>query len=124
MKDSIPVPSTPSTKLGIKETKEVLVAVNELTIVILVLILDGLQFYKDIKELFNYIKDNKDFRDKFAAAVDNVQLVPAEVRDIDATEIIELAGSQLAFLPKLLAAIKEGKKRAADAEVPGSDSGG
>ena len=111
--------TTPSTKLGIKETKEVLVAVNELTIVILILILDGLQFFKDIKELFNHIKEDADFRDKFALAVDNIKMVPAEVKDIDAYEIIELAGSQLAFLPKLLAAIKEGKERADTADDPG-----
>ena len=109
-------------KLGIKETKEVVVAVNELAIILLILILDGLQFFKDIRDLINHIKDNEDFRNKIQDAVDGIKMVPAEVKDIDSTERVELVGVQIPYLPKILAAIKTGREKAAAAEVPG-DSG-
>jgi len=98
---AVPVP-----KLGIDETKEVLVAVNQIAIFLLLILLDGLQVFKDVRAIIAKLKDDDDFRIVLQNAVDNIKAVPAEVRDLDAGEIIQLSGIQLEYLPKILAAVK------------------
>lgn len=93
-------------KLGIDETKEVLVAVNELGIFLLTILIDGLQVYKDVKAIIEKIKDDEEFRAKIQAAVDNIKAVRAEVGDLDASEGVILAGVQLSYVPKVLEALK------------------
>jgi len=97
---------------GIKETKEALVGVNELSVFLAVRFADGVDL-GDLKALWDKWSDDKDFQDKMKAAADNVSRVKAEVKDIDAGEGLELVNVQLDYLPKLLEAFKKPEEPAA-----------
>lgn len=112
-------PVTAPEKLGIKETREVLKALNNLTIFLLSILLDGLQLYKDGKAIIVKLKDDDEFRRVIQDAIDNIQAVPAEIKDLDASEGITLAGDQLAFLPMIFKAISEAPRNSGDAKEPG-----
>ena len=92
---------------GIKETKELLVGVNELSIFLISRLRDGLDtgdfvaFYKKITE------DDK-FVDFMKVAYQDIGKVPEELGDIDLFEGFELSKLQLEYVPKILEAL--GKK--------------
>ena len=91
--------------LGIKETKEVVVGVNELAIELVKHFKDGVQF-TDALGLIETLKTNEDFKAKLVAAYENIQAVPAEVKDISLVEGMELVMVQAAYLPKIIEAAK------------------
>lgn len=107
-----PVPALE--KLGIKETREVLKALNNLTIFLLSILIDGLQLYKDGKAIISKLKNDDEFTKVIQDAIDNIQAVPAEMKDLDASEVIILAGDQLMFLPQIFKAIKEAPRKDPD----------
>ena len=106
MNDTLMTNEEPVEKLGIKETKEVLIALNEIGLVVYPIVKDGVQVYDDMKALIEAILSNSDFRQAIADAVDKVMDVPAEISDIDLQEGIELIGTQLEYLKKLVDVLK------------------
>ncbi len=93
-------------KLGIEETREVLVAVNELSIFLIGIVMDGIQVFDDGRAIIDKLRNDDVFRVKIQAAIDNVRAVPAEIRDLDAAEGILLGGVQLSYVPKILQALR------------------
>ena len=93
-------------KEGIKETKECLVAINEVGLVVAHLVKDGLQA-EDAIGFYNEIIANDKMKAVIAAAYENYQAIPKEILDIDLGEGCELAKCQVEYLPKYLAEIKK-----------------
>jgi hypothetical protein len=92
--------------LPIKETEEALVAVNALSILLIKLFRDGIQF-SDFTELYSKIMADDEFRGRMKEAYQGIQNVPAELRDLDLEETIKLTSLQLKFLPEIIDAIKK-----------------
>lgn len=92
---------------GIKETKEALVGLNELALVLLVAFKDGVQIGADASAIWNKFSTDPMFAAKLSAAYDGFKAIPEEVKDIDAMEGIELAKVQLDYVPQFVAAMKK-----------------
>jgi hypothetical protein len=91
---------------GIQETQEVLVATNELALVVVKHVKDGVQI-GDIGAVVGELISNVQFREALTKAVQNVAQVPAEIKDIDFAEGLELAKLQIAYIPKFVEALKK-----------------
>lgn len=91
--------------VGIKETKELVIGLNELVLALLPILKDGVQL-SDAMALYAKINSDEAFRAAVLNAVDKIAQVPSEASELDLNEAIELASVQLGFLPKIVAAVK------------------
>ncbi len=92
-------------KHGIKETKELVDGLLELSLCLIGVFKDGAQL-QDAMELWNKIGKDEILKVKFQNAFDGYKKIPAEVKDMDAFEGVELASVLLAFVPRLLGELK------------------
>jgi hypothetical protein len=92
--------------LGIQETKEVLIASNELTLVVIKHVKDGIAV-SDIPAIVSELIASDSFKLALVDAITGITNVPAEIKDIDFVEGMELAKVQLGYVPKLLEALKK-----------------
>lgn len=90
--------------MGIKESKEALVGVNELSMVLIELLKDGAQF-SDASALIMKLQD-PEIMGKLNAALSGLKQVPGEIKDLDLQEGIELAMLQASYVPKILEKLK------------------
>lgn len=88
-------------QLGVKETKEALIGVNEVSLCLAEKFKDGVQV-TDFTEFYAKVTADEEFKNKVKAAYDNYKAIPDEVKDIDAGEGIELAVVQLDYAPKFI----------------------
>jgi hypothetical protein len=93
--------------MEIKETKEAMVGLNEVTILLAKQLKDGLQVSQDIAAVVGELLANPELKDKLAEAAKGIQQVPAELKDLSVAEGIQLVMVQVDYLPKLLAAFKK-----------------
>ena len=93
-------------KLDVKESREALVAINQLSVLLIKQFKDGIQM-ADFMELYAKILADPEVKAKMMAAYEGVSKIPAEMKDIDLKEIIELSSLQLSFLPEIIDAIKK-----------------
>jgi hypothetical protein len=91
---------------GVKETKEVLVAVFKVAPILVKQFKDGVQA-QDFAELYMKIMSDAALKDAILKAYENYKLVGEEVKDLDAAEVIELL---IAVLPEIKALLSELKK--------------
>lgn len=87
---------------GIQETKEVLQALNMLSI-------DLIKLFKKhagVAEFGAALLGDAELKDALMKAYDNVAKVPAELGDIQFAELIELGLEEAKAVPALLAALK------------------
>ena len=82
-------------------------AANEITILLITLLKDGFQVYKDFSAIFSKIREDESFRNVLKEAYTGIGKVPAEMGDLDMGEIVQLVGTQTGYLPRLLEAIKK-----------------
>jgi hypothetical protein len=94
-------------KHGIKETKEALIGVNEVSLELAKKFKDGVQV-SDFTEFYSKLTSDADFKAKVHAAYDNYKAIPDEVKDIDGGEGLELAVVQLDYTPKFLDVFAKG----------------
>lgn len=92
--------------LGIQEVKDVLVALNEVGIFLASRLKDGAGV-DDVVALVTKLSTDDEFKLIIAAAVAAMKHVPAELKDLDLVEGVELAQLQLSYLPKIIAAAKK-----------------
>lgn len=88
-------------KKGIKETKEVLIALNELSLFIIERAKDGVGF-DDAIALFGH----SELKGKLLQAFDGVKDVKAELDNLSLEEGLELGQVQISYVPKIVAAVK------------------
>lgn len=92
--------------VGIQETKEALEAVGALGAVLAVHLKDGFQAGKDVPAIAADLFLKPDVREAMQRAGDGIQNVPAEMKDIDAAEAMELAQVGISTVKEILTALK------------------
>jgi len=93
-------------KQGIKEVKELMMAVNALAVELIKVFKDGIQA-SDAAALIGVISGNPELQAKLMAAWSGIGSVPAEVKDLDVAEGIELVVMQAQQIPAILDALKK-----------------
>lgn len=93
-------------KHGIKETSEVLVALNELTVVLAKLLKDGVQM-TDLNELISLIVLNPEFRSRMQLAFENAKACTEEIKDLSIVEGLALVKIQMEYVPKVIEAFSK-----------------
>lgn len=86
-------------KTGIKETKEAIIGLSDVSQLIISKAKDGLQM-SDAMEVVQKLLFDAEFKKVLEDAVNGIAVVPAEIKDLDVQEGIELA----------MLAIEEGKQ--------------
>ena len=92
----------------IKETRELLVGINELSIVLIKQLKDGVQF-NDVVELWTKIQADADFRTKLTLAIENVKAVPTEFKESTLQDKLDLIQTELNYIPLIVATLNDGK---------------
>jgi len=108
---------SPDSVVGVEEVKEALVGINELGLLMVLRFKDGLDF-GDFGAILDKWKNDPEFKAKMEAAYTGYDKIPAEFKDIDAGEGIELAAEQVGYLPKLIEAFKKEEAQPAPAPEP------
>lgn len=107
----------PEEKLGIKETKEGLVGVNEISIFLITRFRDGVQF-ADFTAFWDKLTKDEEFKKVLQDAYDKWQDIPKELRDLDLSEGLSLASLQIAFIPRIVEAFNSLQTPVEPAPVP------
>lgn len=93
-------------KLGIKESKEVIVAMNKVSLLLIRHLKDGFQAGKDSMAIIAEIMSNDVLKQSLVDAAEGVHRVPAEMKDLDAKEVLELAMLLAMSVQDYIAAMK------------------
>lgn len=93
-------------KHGIKETKEMMIGANEVSLFMCEKLKDGVQF-SDGVDFYNKITQDEIFKQKMVDAYDNFQKIPTEIEDADGGEGIELAVVQINYIPRYIECFKK-----------------
>lgn len=89
---------------GIKETKDVMIAFLKLSALLAVTFKDGAQA-KDFIEVYEKISSNEELKASFVAAYNDIEKVPAEVKDLQFAEAVELLVAAVPEIANLIKAI-------------------
>jgi len=89
--------------MDIKNTKEILVAANEIGLVVAQALKDGAQM-SDVMVVVGKIMG--DLQGKVGAAISGASEAPAEIKDISVNEVVELVALQLEYVPKFVNVLK------------------
>ena len=93
-------------KESIKELSEGLVGVLEFALFMAERFKDGIGL-DDMSALWDKWKNDPDFKAKMKAAVDGSEKIPAEAKDLDLNEGMQLAMLMLPYVPKFIDAMKK-----------------
>lgn len=85
---------------GIKETKEVVEGMLELSVLLAEVFKDGVQASDFLQIMMSLQSDPR-----FLEAIKGIQKIPAELVDIDLDESYELLGAVLPYMKKLVATL-------------------
>ncbi|MHA2122434.1 MAG: hypothetical protein ACW990_14625 [Promethearchaeota archaeon] len=92
-------------KLPINDVEDVIVAVNELAILMIKRFKDGVQF-DDFVALYSSIMDDEKMKKIMFDAYNGYKNIPAQAKDIDVKEACSLAAIQLKYVPIIVETIK------------------
>lgn len=93
-------------KVGIKETKELLDGLNSIAEEIISVAKDGIQI-QDAIQIVEDLITKPEFKAKLVAAVQNVKDIPAEIKDIDLSEGVELVQFEYNGVQRIIEALKK-----------------
>ena len=93
-------------KVGVKETTEALEALNEISLLLLQRFSDGFGV-DDFVAIWDKLKSDEEFKAVLAAGFDKYSEVPAEIKDTDIGEGLDLLNVQIKYLPALLDSFKK-----------------
>jgi len=91
--------------MDVHNAKELLVAVNEVSIFLIARFVDGLGA-DDAVAIWEKLKNDDEFKTKIMVAYEGYQQIDDELADANLEEGIELVQMQLSYVPKILAALK------------------
>lgn len=91
--------------MDIKESKEVLVAMNQVSLLLIKHFKDGFQV-KDVIDIVSDVLNNEDLKKALVNAGEKISLVPEEMKDLSAAEVIELVIMEAQAVPEIIAALK------------------
>jgi hypothetical protein len=93
-------------KIGIQETKEMIVAILKISPLLIKTFKKGLSV-SSAAELWAALQNDPVIGASIIAAYKDYEKIPAEVKDLDAYEGIEIGGVLLAAAPEIIKALKE-----------------
>lgn len=93
--------------LGIKELKDTIEALLEVSLKITSVLKDGYQA-SDLAVIFELFTKDEEMKKKIALAYDGISKVGGEVKDLDISEGIELTIAFIQYVPKFITALKKG----------------
>ena len=93
-------------KKGIKETKEVLMAAKVLSLLIIKKAKDGIQVSDGVDIAAALLLD-AEIKNAVSAALDKINEVPAEMKELDILEGMDLAKFVLDSIPEYIEALKK-----------------
>lgn len=93
------------TKVGIKETTDMIIALNEIALTLIKVFKDGFKL-ESFVELWNIYQNDEDLKNKIKAGYDNYQLIPEEISDIDLMESLKLMTIQIEYAQKIIKELK------------------
>lgn len=108
---------TTATPVGVKDTKEAMIGINELSLTLAKTFADGIQF-TDVMDLWKKLSEDTAFKDQLLAAYEGWSNISAEVADIDATEALELVGIQMSYVPRYLEVLGKSSSLASAKTAP------
>jgi hypothetical protein len=88
----------------VKDVKELLIGVNEVALVLVKQLKDGLDL-GDFEAVFAKVTGDAEFRAKLEAAYEGVAKISDELADLDLNEVVDLVGTQVSYVPKYIAAL-------------------
>lgn len=91
---------------GVKETKEMVSAINRISLFLISRLKDGASF-DDVMALYSKMTTDQEFRSLIYDAYDKAHKIPAELKDLDAIEAIDLISLQIDFIPLILDALRK-----------------
>lgn len=91
---------------GIKETKELLIGINEVVVFLVTIFKDGLDL-EDFGAIWRKLVDDKDFRSKLEAAYGDFSKVSEEFSDLNLAESMEILKIQADYVTKIMEALKK-----------------
>lgn len=90
-----------------KETKEALVAVNELAVLLCEKLKDGFQLTDDVSAIFKKFSEDAEFMAKVKAGYQDMNKIPEEVKAADIVSVVDLVTVQVGYIPKIVEALKK-----------------
>jgi len=93
-------------KVGIKETKELLDGLNTIAEEIISVAKDGIQV-QDAVQIVEDLILKPEFKAKLVSAVQNVKDIPAEIKDLDLAEGVELVQFEYEGVKRIIEALKK-----------------
>lgn len=94
---------------GIKETKELLVGINEIAIFLVTIFRDGVDL-ADFGAIWNKLICDQGFRSKLEAAYSDYSKISAEFADLSLIESMEILKLQADYVTKIMEALKKEEK--------------
>ena len=94
-----------SEERGIKETKEMMKAINELAMFLIDRFKDGVQM-ADFVKFYSAMMMDSEMKAMVKKAYDGYEAIPAELKDIDLEEASELISEQISMVPKIIASLR------------------
>lgn len=92
--------------VGIKETTELLVAVNKITLFLIKRLKDGAGL-DDAMAIYAKLTTDEEFKKVVFDAYDGVKAIPSEIKDLDYREVVQLLLAQINFIPLIIDEIKK-----------------
>jgi hypothetical protein len=91
---------------GIEETKEALVALNEVSLKLIKVFGDGFQV-SDVGAILELVMGDSEVKSAVVKAFEGYKAVPEELKDVSVLEASELLVLQAGYLPKIVDALKD-----------------
>jgi hypothetical protein len=92
-------------KLPVNDVEELLVACNELAILMITRFKDGVQF-DDFLSLYSSLTEDERLKKILYDAYNNYKNISAQAKDIDVNEACALAAKQITYIPIIVNSIK------------------
>lgn len=91
---------------GIKETKELLIGLNEVAVFLISIFKDGFDL-NDFGAIWDKLTKDEDFRKKLEVAYTDVSKIPEEFANLDLIESMEILKTQADYVTKIIEALKK-----------------
>ena len=91
--------------VGTKEIKEAVIGLAELTAVLAPILKDGVQI-ADVSAIVVALKDKPEVIQAVQAAVQGLKDIPAEAKDLDTAEVLDLVVTLTPVILKIVASLK------------------
>lgn len=90
-----------------KETKEALIAVNEMAILLCSKLKDGFQLTDDVSAIFQKFSTDAEFMAKIKAGYQDASKISEEFKAVDLMSAVDLVTLQVGYIPKIAEALKK-----------------